>query len=251
MMFYKVKQMSDLAGISVRTLHYYDEIGLLIPESRSATGYRLYNENDLLRLQQIMFYRELGVRLADIKQIITRPDFNLIEALQSHRALLANNAERTRRLIETIDKTIMQIKGEKQMDIKEYYEGFSDEQIEKYRQEVRQRWGEETLRESEERVFKMGKEKFAALQAEGGNIFLAIRDNMSKGYDSSTVQALVAKWRQWLESFHHYSEEAALGLGRAYSDNPDFAKFYRKFHPDMPQFFTRAIEQYFSNNKPK
>jgi DNA-binding transcriptional MerR regulator len=88
MMVYTVKQMSGLAGISVRTLHYCDEIGLLVPVSRSAAGYRLYSENDLLRLQQIMFYRELGVQLVDIKQIITRPDFNLVDALQSHRNLL-------------------------------------------------------------------------------------------------------------------------------------------------------------------
>ena len=244
MLVYTVKQLSDLANISVRTLHYYDEIGLLSPESRSISGYRLYDKNDLLKLQQIMFYRELGVKLGDIKQIISNLDFNLVEALQSHRALLAKNAERTQRLIETIDKTISQIRGEIKMDIKEYYEGFSDEQIDKYRHEVKERWGEATLKNSEERVLKMGTSKFQELQSEGNRIFQAIADKISLGPDSPEVQNLVAQWRQWLENYHHYSYEALLGLGQMYSQHPDFVKFYGKFHPDMPEFFTKAIELY-------
>jgi hypothetical protein len=136
------------------------------------------------------------------------------------------------------------MKGEIEMSIKDYYKGFSDEQIEKYRQEVRERWGEDTLKESEARVMKMGKEKFAALLAEGGDIFKAIADNMGKGYDSKAVQDQVAQWRQWLENFSHYSDEAVLGLGRAYSECPDFAKFFRKIHKDLSEFMTRAIEYY-------
>jgi len=132
------------------------------------------------------------------------------------------------------------------MQIKEYYRGFSDEQIEKYRQEVCRRWGEKTLREGEERVINMGKEKFAALQAEGGKIFQTISDNMSRGYDSSIVQVQVAEWRQWLENFYHYSEEAVLGLGRAYSQSPEFAKFFRNIHQDLPEFLTKAIEYYYT-----
>jgi hypothetical protein len=143
-----------------------------------------------------------------------------------------------------VDKTIKKLKGKINMEIKEYYQGFSDEQIERYRREVRQRWGEDTLNASEARVLAMGKEKFAALQAQGTVIFQAVSDNMARGFDSPEVQAQIAAWRQWLENFHHYSEEAVTGLGRAYSQDPEFAAFFRKIHPDLPEFLTRAIEHY-------
>jgi len=194
-----------------------------------------------------MFFRELGFGLEEIKRIISRPDFNVLEALEAHRALLTKKAERIDELLKTVENTIKKLKGETDMTIKEYYQGFSDEQIEKYRQEVKERWGEGVLKDSEARVMKMGKKKFSILQGEGGVIFKAIADNMDKGYDSPAVQELVAKWRQWLENFSHYSDDAVLGLGRAYSEHPDFAAFYRKIHKDLPEFLTKAIEYYCEN----
>lgn len=248
-MVYTIKKLADLAGVSVRTLHYYDEVGLLKPQSRSESGYRYYGEEAVVRLQQIMFFRELGFNLEEIRKIVSSPDFNVLEALQSHRTLLTKKAERINDLLATVDKSIKKLKGEVKMQIKEYYQGFSDEQIEKYRVEVRQRWGEKALQESEERVTKMGKEKFAALQAEGGKIFQTISDNMSKGYDSDIIQVQVAKWRTWLENFYHYSEEAVSGLGQEYSQSPEFAEYFRKIHKDLPEFLTKAIEYYCSHKK--
>jgi DNA-binding transcriptional MerR regulator len=246
---YTVKKLADLAGVSVRTLHYYDELGLLKPQSRSTNGYRRYDEEAVIRLQQIMFFRELGFGLDEIKKIISQPDFDVLEALRSHRTLLTKKAERINELLATVDKTLKKLRGEVQMPIKEYYQGFSDEQIERYREEVRRRWGEKTLKESEERVLKMGKEKFTEIQAEGGKIFQAISDNMSKGYDSELIQSQVLKWRQWLENFHHYTVESVLGLGRAYSQSSEFAAFFRKYHPDLPEFLTRAIEYFCAHRK--
>ncbi len=248
-MFYTVKKLADLAGVSVRTLHYYDEVGLLKPQSRSISGYRCYGEEAVVRLQQIMFFRELGFSLEEIKNIVSRPDFDVLEALQSHQTLLTKKAERINELLATVEKSIKELKGKIRMQIKEYYQGFSDEQIEKYREEVRRRWGAKTLQDSEARVIKMGREKFATLQAEGGKIFQTISDNMSKGYDSDLIQAQVANWRQWLENFHHYSGEAVSGLGREYSRNPEFAKFFQKYHKDLPDFLTRAIEYHCAQKK--
>jgi DNA-binding transcriptional MerR regulator len=246
-MIYTTKKLAELAGVSVRTLHYYDELGLLKPESRGANGYRCYGKEAAVCLQQIMFFRELGFSLDEIKKIISRPDFDVLQALQSHRVLLSKRLERINELLDTVDMTIGKIKGEKIMDIKEYYKGFSEHQIEKYRDEVRRRWGEKTLNDSEERVKNMGKEKFTALQEEGGKLFLTIRDNMGSGYDSNIVQKQVAKWRQWLENFHHYSDEAVLGLGQTYSQHPEFAKFFEKYDKDLPGFLTKAIEYYCRN----
>ena len=135
------------------------------------------------------------------------------------------------------------------MQIKEYYEGFSDEQIEKYRQEVRKGWGEDTLRESEDRITGMGKERFAEVQAEGASIFEAIGDDISKGFDSDEVQEHIVKWRKWLDNFATYSDEAILGLGQAYSQHPGFIQVFRDIHEDLPEFLTKAVEYYCANKK--
>jgi hypothetical protein len=181
--------------------------------------------------------------------IMAQPDFDVLAALQSHKVLLAKRKERINQLLATIEKTIKNLNGATKMDIKEYYKGFSDAEVEQYRAEVKQKWGEKTLQDSEARVQKMGKEKFAALQAESDTIYRTIAANMAKGAESKIVQAEVAKWRQWLENFSHYPDEAVLGLGRAYSEDPRFAKTFRKYHQDLPEFLTKAIEYYCKNKK--
>ena len=124
-MAYTVKQVAKMSGVSVRTLHFYDETGLLKPARQSANGYRLYEEPQLLMLQQILFYRELGFELKDIKGILGRADFEKVAALQSHRKVLQENLARTRTLIETIDKTIKHLKGTKKMKSEEMFLGFN------------------------------------------------------------------------------------------------------------------------------
>ena len=120
-----VKQVAAMSGVSVRALHFYDETGLLKPAYLGANGYRFYEEPQLLTLQQILFYRELGFELKQIKRILGRADFEKIAALQSHRKVLQKDLTRTRRLIETIDKTIQHLKGTKKMKSKEMFVGFS------------------------------------------------------------------------------------------------------------------------------
>src|SRR5690242_4911485 len=124
-MAYTVKQVAKMSGVSVRALHFYDETGLLKPASVGANGYRFYEEPQLLGLQQILFYRELGFELKQIKEIVGRADFEKIEALVSHRRVLEKNLLRTRSLIETIDKTIEHLKGTKTMKTEEMFAGFS------------------------------------------------------------------------------------------------------------------------------
>jgi len=123
-MAYTVKKVAAISGVSVRTLHFYDETGLLKPACVGANGYRFYEEPQLLRLQQILFYRELGFELRQIKQILCRRDFEIVAALQSHRKVLQKNLARTRTLIETIDKTVQHLKGKK-MKTEEMFVGFS------------------------------------------------------------------------------------------------------------------------------
>jgi DNA-binding transcriptional MerR regulator/quercetin dioxygenase-like cupin family protein len=124
-MAYTVKQVAAMSGVSVRTLHFYDETGLLKPAYLGANGYRFYDDPQLLTLQQILFYRELGFELKQIKRILGRADFEKVAALQSHRKVLEESLVRTRKLIETIDKTIQHLKGTRRMKSKEMFVGFS------------------------------------------------------------------------------------------------------------------------------
>ena len=124
-MAYTVKQLAVMSGVTVRTLHFYDEMALLKPAYSKANGYRIYEEPQLLMLQQILFYRELGFELKRIKEILSQRKFEKIAALKSHRQVLEKNATRTRTLIETIDKTISHLKGTKKMKIEELFMGFS------------------------------------------------------------------------------------------------------------------------------
>ena len=124
-MAYTVKDVAGMSGISVRTLHFYDETGLLKPASYGANGYRYYEEPQLLMLQQILFYRELGFGLKQIKEILSRAEFETVAALQSHRTVLQKNVARTRRLIDTIDRTLEHLKGRTTMQSEEMFAGFN------------------------------------------------------------------------------------------------------------------------------
>ena len=125
---YTIKPIADLAGVTTRTLRYYDQIGLLIPAEIGENGYRYYDQDSLMRLQQILFFRELDVPLNEIQLILSRPDFNLLHALEEHRLSLQEKASRLSKLIETIDNTLETINGERIMSSEEYFAGFDETQ---------------------------------------------------------------------------------------------------------------------------
>ena len=144
-MSYTVKQLADLAGVSPRTLHYYDQIGLLRPEKVARNGYRCYDDLAMLRLQQILFFKELGFSLEQIREIMDQPGFNLQQALQLHKAGLQERLERLKRLIATVDRTILNLEGAYPMNKRQYFEGFSEEKQKRYEQEIRQRYGDKAF----------------------------------------------------------------------------------------------------------
>ena len=124
-MAYTVKQVAEMSGVSVRTLHFYDEVKLLEPAHVGQNGYRFYEEPQLLTLQQILFYRELGFELRQIRELLGRPDFQRVDALRSHREALEERLARTRRLLETIDHTVDHLKGRKPMQGEQIFAGFT------------------------------------------------------------------------------------------------------------------------------
>jgi MerR family transcriptional regulator, thiopeptide resistance regulator len=248
-MSYTIKQLANLAGVSVRTLHYYDEIGLLKPQSVGNNGYRSYAQQEMIRLQQILFFKELDFSLAEIRSIMENQNFDMANALQLHRKLLIKKVGRIKSLIRTIDKTVMNLRGELKMNENEYYQGFSKEKQEKYEQEIIRNYGRKSLDESKARVQKWSKEDFNKTTQESEKIFTAIRDNMSRGFDSTEVQSQIKELHKWLNKFYSCDLEMFRSLGHLYNEHPDFIKMYQtRYHVDMPDFLLKAIEYYAFNS---
>ena len=174
-----------MAGITPRTLHHYDDIGLLKPSHIGDNGYRYYEEEALLKLQQILFYRELDFPLDDIKKIMGRRDFDVLGALQSHTDALQKQAVRLDRLLVTVDNTIQHIKGEKIMSQKGLFEGFSEEEQEKYALEAEQLYDPETVRESNRKWKSYSAAKKEAIMAEGNQIYQDMVTAMPQGVSSA------------------------------------------------------------------
>ena len=240
---YSVKQLSELAGVSIRTLHHYDQIGLLKPAERAESRYRYYQKPELFRLQQILFYRELDYSLAEIKSILDDPAFDLKESLQSHRAQLINRIGRTRRLLDTIDKTIVQLENETDMiSDKEMYEGFSQTQVDEMRSEAIKNWGEEQVMAAEQKVKQMGKDQWKKVQKQGDDICERLAQLMDREPSALQVQQEVANYHQHLCTFYEVSEERYRALGEMYIADERFTAHFEKFGPGLAQFLNRAIQ---------
>ncbi len=244
-MSYTVQALAKLANTSVRTLHYYDAIGLLAPSRVGRNGYRQYDEPDLLKLQQILFFRELDFSLADIKRILSSPYFDMATALADHRHLLVLKRKRLNRLVATIDQTIKKINQETSMSDEELYDAFADEETKHYAAEAKQRWGNtDAYKQSQARVSKMTKAQMAKLKEDGVKHTQAIAEAMDLGVDSPEVQALIKKSHEGVNFFYDCSLEMFRNLGQMYVDDPRFTAYYEKFRPGLAMFMRDAIKLY-------
>jgi len=243
---YTVKQLSELAEVSVRTLHYYDEIGLLHPSQVGMNSYRYYDDAALLRLQQILFYREIGLELLQIKEILDSPNFDLLAALRSHRTLLQEKINRLQSLVSTVDSTIMHLAGEIEMSRKQLFTGFSEEKQKEYEREARLQWGAETVNASTKLWNSYSDAQKKAIQEEGGQIYLDIVKALEAGKppQDSDVQDALKRWHQHMRYFYEPTLEILRGLGEGYNTHPDFNAFFKKLHPDLPAYLQAAITQY-------
>ncbi len=237
-----IKKLSTLAGVSVRTLHYYDQIGLLIPQRERENNYRFYTRESLLNLQQILFYREMEFSLEQIAAILNQPDFDLIEALEKHREALKGKAKRLNTLLETVDNTISNLKGQKDMTQTQYFKGFSDEQQAEYEKEAAQKWDPDLVHESNRRWKNLSQTEKDALMKRGESIILALCDAMPKGPASTEVQKGIAEWKEQINFFYDCSDEMLLGLGRMYIEDPRFKATYDRIDPKLAEFKYEAIK---------
>lgn len=244
-MVYTVKAVADTAGISIRTLHHYDEIGLLRPASLSPAGYRLYGREDLERLQQVLFFRELGFSLKEIKEILDSPHFDRKQALTSHRRLLLEHKRRLERLIESVDQSIGAIERGETMSESEMFEVFDRKQLEEWREEARQNWGSENVDESWRRASKYTKEDWTKIQAEGQEYTVAIAGLMDRNPADPEVQRQVGRHFKLInDRFYTCTPDVFRGLGEMYVQDSRFAEFYEKVKPGLADFMRQAMAVY-------
>jgi DNA-binding transcriptional MerR regulator len=245
----KVKEVADLVGISVRTLHYYDEIGLLTPEETTEAGYRLYSDRNLEMLQQILFFKELGFPLKKIKEIISDPSFDRKKALELHRKRLVEKRRQLDQMIATIDKTIQHMEGEIEMSKKEMFEGFDFSQN-PYEQEARERWGDDAVDKANAKIGKMSKEDQEKLADDMNAIYQHLASLRHGAPDSDEAQAAIKEWYDLLNQIGHYSLDAFKGLGQLYVDDERFTKNIDRFGEGLAQFMCEAMAIFADKNKP-
>ncbi len=253
---YSVKQLSKLAGVSIRTLHHYDKIGLLKPAFRSESKYRYYGREELFRLQQILFYKELGFPLKEIMEIMSDPAFNLVKALEFHKKELQKKADRTQRLLTTVDKTIAELNnlsrirfGNKKimMTEKEIYAGFSEKEIKSMKKEVAERWGEKEIKSVEDRIQKLGAEGWEDHKKKGEEINRLLADLMDCSPSDVRVQKTIALHHRHLNFYYEVSKERYLGLAKMYVEDERFYSFYDKYRKDLAAFIHGAVVVYCNN----
>ncbi|HAY85962.1 MAG TPA: MerR family transcriptional regulator [Chloroflexi bacterium] len=245
---YTIKEIADLAGVSTRTIRYYDEIDLLSPAETRDNGYRYYDQDSLLMLQQIMFLRELDVPLKEIHLILNQPGFNLLSGLEKHRIALQARAARLSRLIETVNQTIAMLQGESIMSDKDYFEGFDETQ---YEEEAKQRWGHTSqYAESQKKWSSYSNEQKEAIKFEGGEITMRMVGNdPGLSPDDPAVQAAVGDYYAYLNKYFYTCEvEFIRNLADMWVQDPRFAINYERIREGGAEFVRQAVHIFCDRN---
>lgn len=246
-MEYTIQGLSKLTGVSPRTLRYYDEIGLLKPARVRASGYRVYRQAEVDRLQHILFYRELGVRLESIKDILTNPTFNRVYALREHLDKLLAKKEQLDLLIANVNKTIAAMEGKMNMTDQEKFEGFKqnmiDENEAKYGTEIRAKYGNQAVEESNQKISGMTSEGYAEWEKLNADVIETLKAALATGDPASELaQKAAFLHRKWLNyAWGSYTKEAHAGLAQMYVDDPRFTAYYDRDQPGTAEFLRDAI----------
>ena len=246
-MEYTIHKLAEMAGVSTRTLRHYDNLGLLMPLSRSEAGYRLYGGTEVDRLQQILFYREMGMSLARIKEVLDAPDFTRERAMREHLGVLTAQQKRIGALIKNVKSTLEAMKGESDMSDEEKFEGFKrqklDENEQKYGLEIREKYGEETIERANERFRNMSRAEFEETERLSAEINRLLKEAAKTGDPGGkSAQACCRAHEQWLGHYwDFYSREAHMGLAQMYVDDPRFTAHYDKLQPGLASFLRDAV----------
>lgn len=244
-MTHTVGDLATRAGVTVRTLHHYDEIGLLRPSGRSDAGYRLYGSGDIARLQQILFYRELGLPLEEIARVMSDPQFDRIEALRRQRAQLEAKAEHLLRMIDAVDAAIEADRRGTTMSTDDMLEVFGDFDPKEHEEEARERWGHtDAYKESARRTAAYAKADWQRHAAESAEIYQAFVALMAAGIPADSEEAMeVAERHRGLITtwFYECSPEIHVGLGEMYVADHRFSENIDKHGAGLARYMSEAI----------
>ncbi|KNY26819.1 MerR family transcriptional regulator [Pseudobacteroides cellulosolvens] len=246
-MEYTVQKLGKMAGISTRTLRYYDEIGILKPARINSSGYRIYGKQEVSQLQQILFYRELGVSLENIKIILSAPSFDSKNALREHHKNLLARREQLDLLIANVEKTIAESEGRIIMSDKEKFEGFKQKMIDeneaKYGKEVRAKYGDEQVEKSNKIFKNMTKEQYDDFEKLGASVLDTLKAAFETGDPACELAQKAADLhRQWLSfAWGSYTKEAHAGIAQMYVDDERFTAYYDKEQPGLAVFLRDAV----------
>lgn len=249
-MEYTVHKLSQLAGVSTRTLRYYDEIDILSPARINSSGYRIYGEKEVDRLQQILFYRELGVSLEDIKKIMNEPSFDGEAALKEHRKQLLEKRKQLDLLIANVEKTLAQSERGIRMSNQEKFEGFKQKMIEdnekEYGKEIREKYGEEKVNRSNDKLKNMNEEEYKEVKALEESVKEALAEAFATGNPAGELAQKAADLhRQWLTYYwSDYSKGAHVGLTNMYVQDERFRAYYDEKQPGTAEFLRDAVLVY-------
>jgi len=247
---YTVQKLAQLAGVSSRTLRYYDQIGILTPARVNSSGYRIYGQKEVDRLQQILFYRELGIALETIKEIMTAPSFDAEKALNEHREQLLKKRKQLDLLITNVEKTIASAEGRMNMSDQEKFEGFKkkmiDENERKYGKEIREKYGEDTVNQSNAKLMNMSQEDYEAVTKLEAEVREALAEAFATGDPAGELAQKAAELhKRWLTYYWtEYSKEAHAGLAQMYVEDERFTAYYDKEQPGMAAFLRDAVHIY-------
>lgn len=248
-MAYTVKKLSELSGATVRTLHFYEEIELLKPAYYGSNGYRYYEEKQLLQLQQILFFKELGLSLKQIQKVVGRSDFDQLTALYSHRKSLSKEWEKIGVLLKTIDKTIKHLKGKKKMKDKEMFDGFNITLV-KAKEGQSYSAAEKIVVQSvknptknAEDVEKRGKAYYDNITKTIHALFKELVQCIEKGLDPAAdeVQKIIKRHHAFAEQTHFATKEVYKAMALVYAEHPEFRKQLDPFHSNLAIFMAEAM----------
>ena len=244
-----VKQLAAISGVTVRTLHHYDEIGLLKPAWIGENGYRYYGRAQLLRLQQILFHREFGVPLNEIAELLDMEGEDQVGALLRHRERLEAEAKRYAELIDTIDLTIAGIRGQGEMKNVDLYKGFSAEKQAEYEAWLVERYGDrmrDDIERSKKAMAKMSEPEQKAAMQELHDVEQALAEGLRRGVDpaADAIDRLIQRHRAWVASAwdRPCPAEAYSGLADLYLSHPDFVKRYETIETGFASYLTTAMK---------
>jgi DNA-binding transcriptional MerR regulator len=249
-MEYTVQKLGQIAGISTRTLRYYDEIGILKPARINSSGYRIYGQDEVDRLQQILFYRELGVSLENIKEIVTNPTFDGEKALREHRVKLLEKRQQLDLLITNVEKTIASTERRMIMTDQEKFEGFKkkliDDNEKKYGKEIREKYGEEAVNRSNQKLKNMTPEQHEKITKLTEEVLATLYAAFETGDPAGELAQKAADLHRQYLTFYwdSYSKEAHAGIAQMYVDDERFTAYYDKKQPGAAAFLRDAVHIY-------